>query len=135
MPLVSCRSEDYCCVGLKNGVQIKTVAVWMELDGQKEKLERKELVERKGLIVLRCEELTRPGVGGRVRERGGHENLSERLFFVLRTKNFINFVRLVWLMSFAAGIWKCKQSFVRQFKTADILLKHGSSIRGVTLDH
>jgi hypothetical protein len=32
------------------------------------------------------------------------------------------------------GIWKCKQSFVRQFKTAGVLVKHDGSIHGVTLD-
>ena len=35
VPCVEC-----CCVGLINGVQIKTGAVWMELDGQKKKKER-----------------------------------------------------------------------------------------------
>jgi len=41
---------ECCCVGLINGVQIKTVGVWMELDGQKEKNEREEMMLRKGLI-------------------------------------------------------------------------------------
>lgn len=68
------------------------------------------------------------------RERRGRDQHLSELFFVLRTKNYINFVRLVWRMGFAVGAWKCKQSFVGQFKTAGILVKQDGSIHGVTLD-
>ena len=37
---------ECCCVGLINGIQIKTIAVLMELDGLKEKNEREEMMER-----------------------------------------------------------------------------------------
>jgi hypothetical protein len=79
----------------------------MELDRLKEKNEREEMMER---INLSSSVMNLHGLE-RERERERETNiLSQLLLFVLRTKNFINFVRLVWCMSFAVGIWKCRVS-------------------------